>query len=92
MNTTNATIENKQTMTNEKGNWMTAIAGLLFGITVFLQIMMLIHDVRIDGFADFAYYNVLPLTVVLAYFGMRREQRVLDNCNDASYSVPESNC
>lgn len=92
MNTTNTTAENKQSMTTKNGNWMTGLAGLLFWVTVGIQILMLMHNIQDEAFTDFIIFNVLPIAGVLAYLGVRREQKVRTNRNDECSQTPDSNC
>lgn len=92
MNTNETTIETTQAATANTSNWMTELASLLFWITVFLQIGMLLNDIKDKAFTDFVYLNVLPLTGALAYFGLKRQQKANAECTKVTGSIPETDC
>ena len=99
--TNNINIENTSTVNpapeapkaapSTKTNWLLVAAGVLFWIVVFFQFMLMWHDTVFQEFTDFVIHNALPLIAVLAYLGIRKEQKQNTISNSECVLPSESN-
>lgn len=92
MNNTTTATETQQTAAVSKISWMTGVAGLLFWTTVVLQFLMIWHDMIDYEFANHVIYHILPLTGVLAYFGLKRDLTAIAERKDKCDQAPNSDC
>lgn len=91
-NTVNTNTERNQPVTAGKTNWMINAAGVLFWAVAFFQFMFVWHDKVDQEFINFVFHNALPLIGVLAFFGIRKEQKAIADCNDDCDQTPNSDC
>ena len=82
MNTTttathNPIVEKTQIKSAVKTNWQLEFAEVIFWLVAAIQFILFFNAETFPEFTAFAMYNALPLCAVLAYSGIRKEQKKL---------------
>ena len=62
----------------KKGNWMIDLAGIVFVLAAFLQLILWYHGEKLDGYTPYLICNALPVVGALAFWGVRREQETMN--------------
>ena len=91
MDTINTTAETEAPAAARKSNWMITLAEVLFWITAVFQFILVMRDMHDAEFTRFVYYHALPAIGVLAYCGIRKEQKGSAELQTESSNVAENN-
>lgn len=91
-NTVNNIVEDQQTATAVEPCGMTKVAGFLFGATVLFQCLVLGEEIIDYDFANHIIYQILPLTGVLAYFGLKKDLTTIATQKNKCDQTPDSDC
>ena len=82
------TNERKQKKAIVSSNWMIELAGILFWTILIVKFLLLQNNLIDSEFTNFIILHALPITGVLAFFGIRKEQKailaLLDDKNTAA--------